>query len=288
MTQEQMKTKINSYQEYEKYLESIDKISMSELADRSYKIYRSQDSQLTGIYFAKMRDSKKPLYHEIIKFDWDRRSPFFLIKYPHHDFYIELLGGVNSSNGVMEKANLRNVIREEAFPNTSYADKSKIRPEGHDFYSFGKSAMIEYPISHDFLEDVTSDETIMEASSRKYIPLPDSRTIAYAYRTQDGKILIVDQSEYNFKQETMRCFFGDFTKGIHECKIHNYARYRDGGTTTFDIEYNGEKLDFYFPTPFREEDEATINKLPMAKLDEGTLSMVVLGLGIRLAPKIEC
>ena len=188
----------------------------------------------------------------------------------------------------MEKANLRNVIREEVFPNTSYADKSKILPERHDFYSFGKSAMIEYPISHDFLEDVTSIETIMEASSRKYIPLPDSRTIAYAYRTQDGKILIVDQSAYNFKYETMRCFFGDFTRGIQECKIANYfARYRDGGTTTFDIEYNGEKMDFYFPTSFRKDGEATINKLSMAKLDDTTLSMVVFGLAIRLAPNVE-
>lgn len=63
----------------------------------------------------------------------------------------------------------------------------------------------------------------------KFHPLPEIRRKEYYLKMEDGTIFYVDALKHNFSYETMRLFTG--LREIHEVKINNITRARDGGTT---------------------------------------------------------
>jgi hypothetical protein len=65
----------------------------------------------------------------------------------------------------------------------------------------------------------------------------------------------------------------------------NHIVYRDGGTTYFDMIVDGVTHKFYSPTPFNPELEATLDGNAMRKMDDETLRVLIVALGIELETK---
>jgi hypothetical protein len=139
---------------------------------------------------------------------------------------------------------------------------------------------------HDFLDQI-GDINILD---QEYVKIPELREISYAfYSPRYGKYLIVDHSEFNFQYNTMRLFFGDLTTGLKTPKIENFVRYRDGGTTLFEFDYEGERYKFHSPTKLgsAEKKHTTLNDSVIVELDENEKERFLRDLNIPYINKKE-
>lgn len=283
---------------HKKTLDEIVHLAIETLENRfteSFEVYRSIDKNNTAQYFSDDKTIESEF--EIIIFRYNYSKQHVYIKYPDANFYIEMCGGYGSAHGTIMTYNLRNIIAEKQHPfiyeGVLQAKNEKIlKHDDYAVYSFGLS-------DFNFLKRVANinkqncndvefgRELIDEISNRKFIPLPDEKDIAYSLVTDDNSFIIVDQSAHNFAYETMRCFYGNFKDGIKEGKIINFARYRDGGTTTFSFIINNEEHEFYYPTSFKKELKPTWNKKKVTEIPKETLDIITTQLGINIAPKVK-
>jgi len=126
-----------------------------------------------------------------------------------------------------------------------------------------------------------------EFIASKFIPLPDAKDIAYKFKTSDGNLIIVDQSAYNFTYESMRCFFGNIKDGIKQGKISGFERYRDGGTTNFDVTIDGIVHKFHSPSRLGKKADSYNPTWDGVTMTETEISNeIITGLGIMLAPVV--
>jgi hypothetical protein len=243
-------------------LKAMKRHSMSQFNDRVILLYRSFDQDLVKTYHG---DRKYPGFYEILMMDYAWGEPQYLIKFPYTDFFVELSGSGSSINGVHEHISCSNPIGDIIDP---YFYQEKLQPEKIEIYRFGERIMIKTnSFRHDFLDQI-EDANI---SDQEYVKIPELREISYAfYSPQYQKYLIVDHSEFNFQYNTMRLFFGDLTTGMKTPKIENFVRYRDGGTTLFEFDYEGERYKFHSPTKLGsvEKKHTTLNDSVIFELVE--------------------
>lgn len=146
-------------------------------------------------------------------------------------------------------------------------------------------------VIENFRQDVENSETklsiIANVFSSKYVPLPDKRRIEYAYYTEDGTMIIVDSSAFNYQYETLRCHFGNLTAGMKHCVMSDFVRYRDGGTTMFDIETESGVRKFCSPTSFDQDKFPTLDDKMIFKMPAEDLAFVVKYLGIDLVIEVD-
>jgi hypothetical protein len=243
-------------------LSAMKRHSMSQFAGREIRLYRSYDKNLVKTYHG---NREIPGCYELIMMDYKYGEPRYLIKYPYTNFFVELSGGGGSMNGVHEHIYCSNPIKDIIDP---YYYESLLQNQKLEIYRFGERVMLTVDsFRHDFLDQVYGEDIL----SQEFIKIPDLREISYAYYSpRYGKYLIVDQSEFNFQYETMRLFYGDMKSGLSILPIENFARYRDGGTTHFEFEYEGEKYKFHSPSRLGSDEKkyVTINDSVMSELDE--------------------
>lgn len=242
-------------QEFNQKLTKAPKASMSIHRGREIDIYRSAP-------IPNREGEQSPI--EIVVFGYDLknsgdRSEVFL-KVPGSGVYIEMHGGGSSSGGGKTSRHIRNMVEEwlEPFLINELLVKRDLR-----FFTAGEDAFLLDLIDHWFMERIAHDNDpertypsspesfgirhINTVLNSEYVPLPERRTIAYAYETYNRNIILVDQSVSKFSYEGMRCWYG-YRNSMKEVKMENFARYRDGGTTHFEFELDGQSHRFFHPT----------------------------------------
>jgi hypothetical protein len=246
---------------------------MKRFEGRNFELFRSYDPNLTSQYHGSKGESA---YYELIIMEYKFTEPQYFIKYPYTDFFVELAGGGGSMRGVHKRITLTHPIKDIIDP---YHYEGKLDNQKLELYQFGDRVMLEVKtFSHDFLDRVTDD-----IFSQEYVPIPDIRTIAYAiFCPTEKKYLILDQSAYNFQYETMRLFFGDIKNGMKICKINNFVRYRDGGTTLFEFDYEGKEYKFLSPSSLGKEVKPSIklNELQVIELPNTEIDRFIRDLDI--------
>ena len=279
-------------------LNAYEKGDMSVFKDRGVQIYRS-NSELTARYFGNRTND--PCYFELVTFNYAYGKPEVFLQFPYTNFYVELTKKGSGARGFMSKATLGNPIGD--ITNGFYYD-GKLVPEEFNLYQHDTDALVDFGLS-DFvfltkiaelvnplhgrsLDNVTGEHYISNMLSKQYVKIPNLRRIAYALTSANGDSIIVDQSAYNFTYEDMRCWFRKGYQGEYvQVEIKNFRRYRDGGTTIFEFDYEGEH-EFFYPSTL-----GSYKGEP--KLDETTLQMISLydqdiiaeKLGIMLEPLYE-
>jgi hypothetical protein len=257
-------------------LSSMNRHSMERFRGRGIKLFRSYDSDLTQKYHG--RREGEECFFELITMNYKFGEPQYLIRYPYTDFFVELAGGGGSMRGEHEHIHLTNPIKDIIDP---YYYEGKLDEETLEFYRFGSRTMLTVnKFRHEFLDRIYDvDEYVL---SKEYVQIPDIRDIAYSFFSPKyQKYLIVDQSRYNFQYDTMRLFFGDVKGGMSECKMKNFVRYRDGGTTLFDFEHNGIEYKFHNPTRLGGNHKpTTLNESPIENLSEIEVNMLTRNLNI--------
>ena len=244
-------------------LKEFKKHSMSQFADREIKLFRSFDSQLVQKYHG---NRENPGWYELIMMNYKYGEPQYLIKYPYTNFFVEIVGGGASINGVHEHITCSHPIKDFIDP---YYYEDKLSHEKLEIFRFGERVMMMVDsFRHDFLDEVLNEDVL----DQEYIKIPEFREIAYAFHsTELAKYLIVDQSKYNFQYETMRLFFGDVKDGFHILKIEDFARYRDGGTTIFKFSHEGKEYEFFNPSPLKQDNSpTTLNDMKLVEIPEST------------------
>lgn len=256
------------------------------------EIYHSIDKDITGQYFGPDRD--QPAMFEVVLFSHPN-SDFSYVQYPDSDVYVEMKGGEGSRWGTMSPCGFRNILKEKIRP---YLNEGVLLMESEIFYKHEDYAMYKFGLTNfNFLKRVAKfskndptnfgEEHIEKMLSKKFIPIPLERTIAYSFITNDNNYVIVDQDAHNFQYGTMRCFYGNLSSGIKVGKISNFQRYRDGGTTEFDFTIDNKEHKFFSPTGFDKTKKPTWNKLEMTQMSDDKLALIVSELQIPLASKVE-
>ncbi len=155
-----------------------------------------------------------------------------------------------------------------------------------DEFNFLERIAFSDPYTRDKTEEFGFDQ-IEEVFKRKYVPIPDKRTIEAAYLTQDGFFVIVDSSAYKYSYDTIKCHYGNLNTDFKVGTISNFKRYKDGGTTSFDFELDGVKHEYYSPTSFTPEKASTWNGIEMKPIDKEQIDSIAKYIGIDLAPEIR-
>jgi hypothetical protein len=252
---------------------------MSIHSKRKIEVYRSSNPELTGEYYGKsFKDSKEPAFFELAFFEYEWGKSQIFLRYPHTDFFIEMTGGTGSSWGNMTSTGGRNYTEEEI-------SETKDKKAMFELFKHDTHAMLSFSgfVSFNFLTKVKDTAILAEVFSRKFLPLPDKRQIVYAYVTSDNKYIIQDRPVTNGIPS--RTWFGSITEGLKLAQIENHVTYRDGGTTYFDMIIDGVTHKFYSPTPFNQELKATLDGNVIKKVDDETIRVLAVALGIELETK---
>jgi len=284
-------------QEFNQKLAEAPKTSMAIHKGREVDIYRST----TPILY---REGEKH-FIEIVVFGYDLvgsgdRSECFM-KVPGSELYIELYSGGCSSGSGKTHRSIRNMVEEWLEP---FLFDELLVKRNLEFFTTGEDALLKDSIDHWFMKkiahindpertyrDSPEDFGIRHINSMLnslYVPLPDRRIIAYAYETYNRNIIIVDQSASKFTYKGMRCWYGP-RNNMKEVKIERFARYRDGGTTHFEFELDGETHKFFHPTRLGSGNGKvpTFDETEMYEIEEDEKRRnIARELGINLQPKL--
>lgn len=283
---------------HKKLLDEIKPLATGSLLDRRndhMEIYRSIDKDATANYFA--NDKTKEAYFEVVIFGYKYGRHEIYIKYPDAEFYVEVFGGSGSSHGDMKHYQGRVLIEEKVKP---FIFENVLQPNLIKMFKHDQHLLLNldatYSGDFNFLERIAlvndkynSYESfglreVEVALHTPFVPIPNDRELAYTYMTDDNNYIIVDQSAYNFSYDSMRCFYGNIKDGIKEYKMNNFVRYKDGGTSMFNIVIDGKVCEFYSPSGFNKEKVPTFDNKVITKFIP-TPDMLD-GLGIVLAPKV--
>ena len=267
------------------YKNGIEQLAQKPMKDmwihtgRKVEVYRSSNIELTGQYYNRYYGDgeKETGFFELAFFQYEYGKSQIFIRYPHSDFFVEMTGGTGSSWGTMTSTGGRNYSEEEVSErNDKKAMFELFKHETHALLKFDG-------MSFNFLTRVEEQTDINEIFTRKFLPLPDKRQIAYAYITSDNKYIIQDRPVTNGVPS--RTWYGSITEGLKLARIENHVVYRDGGTTYFDLIVDGVTHKFYSPTPFDQDKKATLDGNAIRKMDDETLRVLIVALGIELETK---
>lgn len=114
------------------------------------------------------------------------------------------------------------------------------------------------------LDMVKTDFDIMEEEFRE---LPVIDQIQYLHYANHMKCyILVTGRKYNYAYETSKVYFlYTETNEIFQEEVKEFVRYRDGGTTIISLK-SGEQL--YYPTPFKQDEVATFDNVPIEKINK--------------------
>lgn len=266
---------------YKDGLEQLAQLPMKDMqihSVRKVEVYRSSNPELTGKYHGRYYADGSAFF-ELAFFQYEYGKSQIFIRYPHTDFFIEMTGGTGSAWGSMTSTSGRNYSEEEI------SDR-KNKKATFELFKHETQALLKFDsMSFNFLTRVEDETIINEIFTRKFLPLPDKRRIAYAFITSDNKYLIQDYSVTNGIPS--RTWFGNITDGLKLAKIEKHVVYRDGGTTYFDMIVDGVTHKFYSPTPFDKDKKATLDGNEINKIDGETLNVLVAALSINLQTEKE-
>ncbi len=286
--------------------------NMEEFRGSSVEVYQSCNPKLTGKYFGnRNRDEETPAILEIVIFGFDSKKEVneIFIRFPNSDIYIPIIGGFGFCRGSMREGGGRNIIGEIIDPKIR-KNRKGIEKQFMDYitinvhetelflqfgYKEGEFNFLKRVAFHNLsqwdksIKSSNNENILNEFYSRKYLKSPDFRSIGYGFITEQKDFIITDQSKYNFQYETIRCWYGNLSS-MKEGKITNFARYRDGGTTTFDVLIDGITYNFFSPTPFDKDAKATWNNKEIIKLDETQIAVLlgvlqIQGIDILIEPE---
>ena len=220
------------------------------------------------------------------KYNYEKLKHLVYLKYPDDDFFVELYRGGSSSQGSMECVSVKNIWDAHYKRDSDYKSDIKIKiVDSNLFLSIGKGT---YESAFNFMTLVGrfsekenryyKDDSVLpltfnvfeinQALSKKYLKIPDSiRKIqylmklqlpSYTLKSEDSNDLelnkkqvtyfVVDYPAYNFSytNHTFRIVRG---KSVEECKVKEFERYLDGGTTIITvIDSKGKEHKFFSPT----------------------------------------
>jgi len=266
-------------------------LSMEQHRNRPCELYVSALPQRTSKHF--LRDGQQGQF-EVLAFGYAFGKHQYFVRYPGFPHFVEMSGSA-SSHGSMESATLRNVVGEQVSP---YVSDDGLHEDILMLFKHDDHAMITVnSMEFDFLNRIGrrgsntkgqldyGEEAVNEALSRKYIPIPELRNVEYAFKTEDGHLIVANSSAFNYSYEDIVVHVGTPEHGFMTAKISKFARYRDGGTTTFTATVMDHDNEFYSPTPFKRDEKATWNGKPMTKLTEKEIDSVAKLLNINRAPK---
>ncbi len=261
------------------------------------EIYRSIDANKTGIYFGS--DRNIPAWFEVVIYGYSCNKHSVYVRYPDTDFYIEMIGSPGSSHGSITHCHIRSVLEEKLHP-FIYEGKLKAANQlilKHDDYAVYKFDSLDFNFLQRVanINDSSNDldfgyDFVSQMLRRKFIPLPQERTIVYSYLTNENKFIIVDQDAYNFTYEGMRCFYGNLSDGIKLGTMVDFQRYRDGGTTVFNFIINGKVHEFYHPSKLGDNNK---DKVPtwdgkeMFEIPPATVDLITQSLKIPIAAEVS-
>lgn len=283
------------------HIAKIDKLpseSMKSFTGRGIEVYRSTNYAKTTEYFG--NNEQDPCYYELIVFEYEYNQPEYFLRFPYFEKFIELTSGSKSARGTMENISIGNPINDVINP---YHYEGKLEPSELTIFRNETNAMIRLGkySDFDFLQRVAhipirsvqyrtdrpyGQEIIEEALSREYVKIPDFRRITYAYETTNNHYLIVDQSAFRFTYEGMRCWYGSLGAGMKLVDIKMFKRYRDGGSTVFEFDYDGNHYNFSQPTTLGNTDKVPmLNGIEIVEMSATKKSFFVENLNIMLQPK---
>jgi hypothetical protein len=262
-------------------LKAMKRHSMSRFAGREIRLYRSYDQGLVMKYHG-IRET--PGYFEFLMMNYKYGEPQYFIKYPYTNFFVELGSGGASMQGVHEHISCKDPISDIIDP---YYYEKKLRKSELEIFRLGERIMMKIGISrHDFLDQVFDSDVL----SQEYVQIPDLREVSYAfYSPEFDKYLIVDHSEFNFQYDTMRLFYGDQINGLSILPIENFVRYRDGGTTLFEFEFEGGRYKFFSPSRLgkAEKSKPTLNETELVEFNEADINRFLEQMNILHLQKAE-
>ena len=274
-------------------LELMTKLQMSDHRNRPCELYIETlpTVQSESISYAQDISGR----FEILVFEYESEKHNHYVRYPNFPHFIEMYDSGMSSQGTMSNGGLRNVISEQVNPRTfeGVQQQDNIRMFRHEH-----SAMISQgSLQINFLTRVAQQghykngdygkDFLDRAFGRKYVPMPDLRNIEYAYKTEQGHIIIVNSSAFNYSYDDIVLQYGAPAHGFMTAKISEFARYRDGGTTNFIATLMDGPHKFHSPTSFKPEEVATWDGRPLTKLTDEEIDRYAKLLNINRAPKTE-
>ena len=267
--------------------------NMTTFLGRKVEVYRSTDMVATGQYFT---TDKEPAYFELVIFDYHQSMNMFYLRYPNTEYYIELTGLFSNSRGNMKKGGGRNKIEEIVQPRI-FSGKQRMAYIG--IMKHEDQAIIQFGYNDgdfNFLTRVSPiligkyecESIFKEVFQRKYIPIPNYRSVEYSFKTEDNNYIIVDASVSNYSYDDLNFHYGNLESGMVRGTIINFTRYRDGGTTIFNVFIDGKDNHFYTPaTIFNDDRKPTWNGKKIEKVDATTLKLITKSLNLFLENEFE-
>lgn len=268
-------------------------LNMADHKNRPCELYFSTSPKLTAEYFLDDMDAISRF--AVLAFEYECGKHKYYVRYPDFPHFIEMYDSGTSSHGTMEHAGLRNVIGEQVNP---FIYQGVLQEDTLEIFKHECSGLINFKLNQfNFLTRVAQQgkrnktepdfgkEYLERAFNRKYIPLPDLRNIEYAFKTEEGHLVIANSSAFNYSYEDIIVQYGTPEHGFMTAKVKDFQRYRDGGTTKFIANIMGIDHKFYSPTCFNPELVATWNDKPMTKLNETEIAAIAKLLNINVAPK---
>jgi hypothetical protein len=235
--------------------------NLSQFSIREVELFRSSDKINTAKYFINDRTNKpSEAYFEILKFKYDYKyKNQIYIRYPNTDYFVELVGGVSSGRGNLEKLSCKNIWVDE------FKEEISINQQDDDLIIFFGKTLSDF----NFMKKVDNSE-ISLALSIKYLKLPENiKSIVYCNKTKDKNPIyfLVDVPKYNFNYDNHRFFM--IEDGIPEqLTIKNFERYRDGGTTYITVvDKHDVVYKFFSPSPFKNDVCEKINDIELMDVD---------------------
>ena len=244
-------------------IKSFELSDMIEFKNKKVSLYKSSNPELTGKYF----DNGSTTYSsfELAVFGYSIGTNRVFIKYPQFDFFIEMLGSGSSSRGTMEHFVIRNILSETLYPRK--IEPNKIRPNLIDIFLHETQALLQFSnCEFNFMQreayvdtyydtqtvsKIIGADAIQKMISGKYLSIKSHsphRRIDYYFHLENGNTILVHSDPYYFTYESQVCLYGNLNDGFVDKKIHNFQRYRDGGTTLFKIEVDGVYHTFKSPS----------------------------------------
>lgn len=223
----------------------------------------------------------------VLVFDYSYNQNTVYIKFPYTDSFVEMYGGLGHSRSGkgynMETYRIRNVAKERE--NMSFFDKSDFYKREMNLFLDEKNGMLEDLSDFEFLTRLTTFE------SEKYlklnvITLPKEYEISYALKINQN-VLFVFHETFKFDYDTMRLFYGNKEDGFKEYKIHDFVRYRDGGTTEFKFYVDNTEMDFYHPSSFYGDKIKKLNNDTMITLDKSEIKEFLDCIDIVVSPEAK-
>lgn len=215
---------------------------------------------------------------DVLIFDYKYNCREIYVKYYNTDYFVEMTTGTMSSGGKMKTISITDAWLKDSNKDSIYINDNNMmitKGSENNFFEFIGEIKIETS-TKTVINISASDENrkyLENIFTMNYLVLPKNLvTISYAYKSESEKpiyFLIYHPTYYfgydNFNVVVIEDLQNNFFKILDVCKVERYC---DGGTTNIKCKDNFE---FYFPTRFAENLNATFNGMKIIKVNEKEL-----------------